>query len=128
MLAMLTNMKLVPHSHFGMPGSIQKHTLVYTIVMAMILAAFFDLSRIASLGAIFYIVMDIAIHWGVLRHLRQKVNANIYILVSAITLDVIVLVAFIWVKWTSDPLVIWASLIGMALIAAGEILFLRKKR
>ncbi|MDP1863713.1 MAG: APC family permease [Thiobacillus sp.] len=27
MLAMLTEMKLVPHSHFGMPGSIQKHTL-----------------------------------------------------------------------------------------------------
>ncbi|NWO01399.1 MAG: APC family permease [Idiomarinaceae bacterium] len=128
MLAMLTNMKLVPHSHFGMPGSIQKHTLVYTIVMAMILAAFFDLSRIASLGAIFYIVMDIAIHWGVLRHLRHKVNANSYILISAITLDVIVLAAFVWVKWTSDPLVIWASLIGMALIAAGEILFLRKKR
>lgn len=29
---MLTEMKLVPHSHFGMPGSIQKHTLVYTVV------------------------------------------------------------------------------------------------
>ncbi|MEQ9565866.1 MAG: APC family permease, partial [Pseudomonadales bacterium] len=31
MLAMLTEMKLVPHSHFGMPGSIQNHTLVYTV-------------------------------------------------------------------------------------------------
>lgn len=31
MLAMLTDMKLVPHSHFGMPGDIQKHTLVYTL-------------------------------------------------------------------------------------------------
>ncbi|WP_404400981.1 APC family permease [Idiomarina seosinensis] len=128
MLAMLTNMKLVPHSHFGMPGTIQKHTLVYTIVMAMVLSVFFDLSRIASLGAIFYIVMDIAIHWGVLRHLRHEVNANIYILLSAIVLDIIVLVAFVWIKWNSDPLVIWASLIGMALIAAGEVLFLRKKR
>lgn len=28
MLAMLTEMKLIPHSHFGMPGNIQKHTLV----------------------------------------------------------------------------------------------------
>tara|TARA_R110002124_G_scaffold199205_2_gene366042 strand:+ start:416 stop:1432 length:1017 start_codon:yes stop_codon:yes gene_type:complete len=28
MLAMLTEMKLVPHRHFHMPGSIQKHTLV----------------------------------------------------------------------------------------------------
>jgi len=128
MLAMLTNMKLVPHSHFGMPGSIQKHTLVYTIVMAMILAAFFDLTRIASLGAIFYIVMDIAIHWGVLRYLRKEVKANIFILLSAITLDVIVLAAFLWIKWNSDPLVIWASLIGMALITAGEVFFLRRKR
>ena len=36
MLAMLTEMKLVPHSHFGMPGSIQKHTLVYTIVLGLL--------------------------------------------------------------------------------------------
>jgi len=47
MLAMLTEMKLVPHSHFGMPGSVQKHTLVYTIVIAIVLTIFFDLSRIA---------------------------------------------------------------------------------
>ncbi|MBL4612070.1 MAG: APC family permease, partial [Pseudomonas sp.] len=67
MLAMLTEMKLVPHSHFGMSGSIQKHTLVYTVVLGLILTAFFDLSRIAALGIIFYLIMDIAIHWGVLR-------------------------------------------------------------
>ncbi|EAQ95807.2 APC family permease [Congregibacter litoralis] len=73
MLAMLTDMDLIPHSHFGMPGGIQKHTLVYTVVMAGLLAAFFDLSRIASLGAIFYLVMDIIIHWGVFRHLRSDV-------------------------------------------------------
>ena len=30
MLAMLTDMKLIPHSHFGMPGAIRDHTLVYT--------------------------------------------------------------------------------------------------
>lgn len=40
MLAMVTEMKLVPHSHFGMPGSIQKHTLVYTVVAAMVLTVF----------------------------------------------------------------------------------------
>lgn len=62
MLAMLTDMQLIPHSHFGMSGSIQKHTLAYTVSAAGLLAAFFDLSRIASLGAIFYLVMDIVIH------------------------------------------------------------------
>lgn len=64
MLAMLTEMHLVPHSHFGMPGSIQKHTLVYTVVLGLFLTVFFDLSRIAALGVIFYLIMDIAIHWG----------------------------------------------------------------
>src|SRR5699024_10365855 len=46
MLAMLTDMKLIPHSHFHMPGDIQKHTLVYTVVVAMVLTVSFDLSRI----------------------------------------------------------------------------------
>lgn len=124
MLAMLTDMKLVPHSHFGMPGRVQKHTLVYTIVIAMALTIFFDLSRIASLGAIFYIVMDLAVHWGVLRHLRRDVGANPIILITAIVLDVVVLGAFLWIKTNSDPLVIYVSLIGMALIFGGEWLFL----
>lgn len=128
MLAMLTKMELVPHKHFGMPGGIQTHTLVYTIVFAMLLAAFFDLSRIASLGAIFYIIMDIAIHWGVLRHLRRDVAANPIILVSAIVLDVVVLAAFLWIKWLKDPVIIWASLIGISLITICEVIFLRKKR
>ncbi len=125
MLAMLTDMKLVPHSHFGMPGDIQKHTLVYTIVLAMLLTVFFDLSRIASLGAIFYIIMDIAIHWGVFRYLRKEINANAFILITAIILDVIVLGAFLIVKAQSDMLVIYVALAGMAIIFAGERLFLR---
>lgn len=33
-----------------MPGSVQKHTLVYTVVLGLLLTAFFDLSRIAALG------------------------------------------------------------------------------
>ncbi|WP_305909118.1 APC family permease [Methylomarinum sp. Ch1-1] len=125
MLAMLTDMKLVPHSHFGMPGSIQKHTLVYTIVMAMLLTVFFDLSRIASLGAIFYIIMDIAIHWGVFRYLRKEINANSSILITAMLLDVIVLAVFLVVKARSDILVIWASIAGLIVIFVGERLFLK---
>ncbi len=127
MLAMLTEMKLVPHSHFGMPGSIQKHTLVYTIVAAMMLTVFFDLSRIAALGAIFYIVMDIAVHWGIYRHLRHDIHANAVILFSAIVLDVVVLAALLAIKAATDPLVIYAAVAGMTLIFAGERLFLRAK-
>ncbi len=125
MLAMLTDMELVPHRHFGMPGDIQKHTLVYTIVIAMLLTIFFDLSRIASLGAVFYIIMDIAIHWGVFKYLRKEIEANGAILITAIIMDVVVLGAFLVVKAQSDMLVIWASVIGLIIIFAGERLFIR---
>lgn len=128
MLAMLTDMKLVPHSHFGMPGDIQKHTLVYTVVIAMFLTIFFDLSRIASLGAIFYIVMDIAVHWGVFRYLRHEINANAFILLAAIFCDVVILGAFLIVKASTDMMVIYAALIGIFVIFTGERLFLRRQQ
>ncbi|QFT86714.1 Inner membrane transport protein YbaT [Halomonas sp. THAF12] len=127
MLAMLTEMRLVPHRHFHMPGSIQKHTLVYTIVLGLLLTAFFDLSRIAALGIIFYLIMDIAIHWGVFRHLRHKVSARPAIPIIAILLDIVVLGGFVWVKATSDPLVLIVAAVVMGLILVGERLFLSKR-
>ncbi|KYG77503.1 MULTISPECIES: APC family permease [Roseivirga] len=127
MTAMLTDMGLIPHSHFGMPGGIQKHMLVYIAVIAIVLAIFFDLSRIASLGAIFYLTMDIIIHWGVLRYLRKEVNAKAPIVVTAIILDSVVLGAFLWLKATSDQLIIYVGLISMILIFIGEKWFLKTK-
>ena len=126
LLAMLTDMQLVPHSHFGMQGRIQKHTLVYTAVIAIALTVFFDLSRIASLGAIFYIVMDMAIHWGVFRSLRKDVGARSWVLLTALALDAIVLGAFLYLKLKTDPFVIAVSLGGMGLIFAAEWWFIRK--
>jgi len=128
MLAMLTEMKLVPHSHFGMPGDIQKHTLVYTVVIAIFLTLFFDLSRIASLGAIFYIIMDIAIHWGVFRYLRKEINANATILLTAIILDVIILAVFLTVKAEQDSTVIYTAFLGIVIIIVGERIFLKNFR
>ncbi len=128
MLAMLTDMKLVPHSHFGMPGSIQKHTLVYTVVLALVLTAFFDLTRIAALGIIFYLVMDIAIHLGVLRHLKEELSIKPVIPVIAILLDIIVLVAFVIVKYQTDWLVLVVAGLVMLAIWIMETLFLAKHR
>ena len=54
--AMLTDTKLIPHSHLGMSGRIQKHMLVYIMIIAITLTVFFDLSRIASIGVVFYFV------------------------------------------------------------------------
>ena len=125
MLAMLTSMKLVPYRKFGIKGDRQHHTLIYTIAIAMILTVFFDLSRIASLGAIFYIIMDMAIHWGVLRHLKRKVKAKSWVLITALVLDAVVLCAFLVIKARSDFLVIGAAALGIALIFGGERWFLR---
>ena len=125
MLAMLTSMQLVPHRHFNLPGNLQRHTLIYTVALAMLLTVFFDLSRIASLGAVFYIVMDICIHWGVFRHLREDVGAKAWVLITAIALDVVVLGAFLFVKAQSDMLVVWISMIGLALVFVAEKWFLK---
>ena len=126
MLAMLTEMKLVPHSHFGMPGSIQKHTLVYTIVFGLLLTILFDVTRIAALGIIFYLVMDIAVHWGILRYLRHEIGARLDVLIAAIILDLIVLAGFVWIKIFSDPLVVGVAGAVMLVILIVEILFLRQ--
>ena len=128
MLAMLTDMNLIPHRHFGMPGNIQKHTLVFTVVAAGLLAAFFDLSRIASLGAIFYLVMDIIIHWGVLKVLRKDVGANPLVVITAIILDAVALLAFIWIKGSDDLQIIIIAGIGIVAVFAYERFFLRHKR
>lgn len=125
MLAMLTDMKMIPHSHFGMPGTIRDHTLVYTVMIAGALTVFFDLGRIASLGAFFYLVMDILIHWGVWRHLREEIGAKGWILLVAIGLDAIVLGAFTVIKWQSDPTIVLIALFGMAAVFAFEHVFLR---
>jgi len=125
MLAMLTSMQLVPHRHFNLPGDLQRHTLIYTITVAILLTIFFDLSRIASLGAIFYIVMDMCIHWGVYRHLAKDVGAKPWILLTALALDATVLTAFIWVKVQTDILVVWASAAGLVFVFGGEKWFLK---
>jgi amino acid transporter len=127
MTAMLTDMELVPHSHFGMSGSIQKHMLIYIVVIAITLTIFFDLSRIASIGVIFYLVMDMIVHWGVYKHLRKEVKANGIILITALVLDLIVLIAFLWVKADSDIFVVIVSGIGVAFFFSGEKLFLHWK-
>ncbi len=116
MLAMLTEMKLIPHSHFGMPGVIRDHTLVYTVFVAALLAVFFDLSQIASLGAFFYLVMDIIIHWGVFRHLRSDVAARGWILLTAIGLDAVVLAAFAMLKLQHDPAIVAYAVAGIIVV------------
>lgn len=124
MLAMLTRMKEVPHRHFGLRGSLRTHAMVYTIAFAMVLTVLFDLRRIAALGAIFYLIMDIAIHWGLLRHLRSRVAVKPAVVGTALVLDVVVLAALVWVKGSQDFLVLVVSGLGIAAIVVGERVFM----
>ncbi len=125
MLAMLTRMNEVPHRHFGMPGTIRTHTMVYTVTFAVALTVLFDLRRIAALGAIFYLIMDIAIHWGILRHLRSRIEVKPAVVGTAIVLDLIVLAAFLWVKASADVLILYVAAAGIAAIVIGEYIFMR---
>lgn len=124
MLAMLTRMRQVPHSHLGMPGTVRTHTTVYTVVFAMVLTAAFDLRQIAALGAIYYLIMDIAIHWGLLRHLRAKVDFRPAVVVAAIVIDVVVLGAFLWVNASADALGLFVAAGGIVVIVAAELLLM----
>ncbi len=125
MLAMLTDMKMIPHSHFGMSGPIREHTLVYTVVIAAALTVFFDLSRIASLGAFFYLVMDILIHWGVFRSLRHEIDAKGWVLISAIALDTIVLGVFGAMKLRSDPMIVAIAAFSIITVFIFERVYLQ---
>ncbi len=126
MLAMLTDMKLIPHSHFGMPGSIRDHTLVYTVVIAGALTVFFDLGRIASLGAFFYLVIDILIHWGVWRHLKNDIGARGWVMLTAIGLDTVVLLSFARFKWENDPTIVFMATLGIISVFGFEYIFLKR--
>ncbi|MCB1606630.1 MAG: APC family permease [Xanthomonadales bacterium] len=124
MLAMLTTMELIPHSHFGMSGSIQRHTLVYTVVIASLLAVLFDLSRIASLGVYFYLIMDMLIQFGVWRYRRKEIGASATLLLTALLLDAVVLSAFTIIKLQSDPTIVACAIIGIAVVFSFERVFL----
>ena len=120
MLAMLSNMKQLPRLYRGFKNP----ALILTVTLAIALTVMFDLTRIASIGAIFYLIMDIAIHWGLFRYLLAETNATPVIPVIAIVLDIVILGAFLLLKYNSDPLVIIVSLIGFCAILLAQRLFM----
>tara|TARA_R110002072_G_scaffold238038_1_gene395413 strand:+ start:14443 stop:15792 length:1350 start_codon:yes stop_codon:yes gene_type:complete len=122
MLGMLSKMKQVPD--LERVEKLKNPALLFTVTLAILLTIFFDLTRIASIGAIFYLIMDIAIHWGLVRYLRKEIKFNPIIPIVAILLDLIILGAFIYIKYLSDPFVLIVAFIGLALIVIGQRLFM----
>jgi len=123
MLGMLSKMKQVPN--LNSIRNLKNPALIFTVALAILLTVLFDLTRIASIGAIFYLVMDIAIHWGLFRHLKKEVKFNPIIPIIAILMDVIVLVAFIYLKYVNDPFVLIVAAIGIALIFLSQYFFMK---
>ncbi|NOX27949.1 MAG: APC family permease [Gammaproteobacteria bacterium] len=122
LLGMLGMMKQVP-------GLVKKKgtssALIFTVLLAMTITVLFDLTRIAAIGAIFYLLMDIAVHWGLVRHLRGTLNFNSVIPVVAIIFDVVILTTFVLLKLETDPLVIAVSVIGFVIIIIAQKLFMK---
>lgn len=122
LLAMLSNMKQVPN--LNKIDKVKNPALILTVSLAIFLTIFIDLTRIASIGAIFYLIMDIAIHWGLFRHLRSEIEFQPIIPLIAIVMDVAILSAFIFIRYLDDPFVLAVALIGMILIIIAERLFM----
>ncbi|QXP58824.1 APC family permease [Olleya sp. HaHaR_3_96] len=123
MLGMLGSMKQVPD--MNRIKKLKNPSLIFTVSLAILLTVFFDLTRIASIGAIFYLIMDIAIHWGLFRHLKKEVKFNSTIPIIAILMDVIILSAFIYMKYLNDPFVLIVSAIGIILIFISQYIFMK---
>jgi amino acid transporter len=121
LLGMLSSMKQVPILKIG---NFRNPALIFTVVLAILLTVLFNLTRIASIGAIFYLIMDMAIHWGLLRHLRKEISFNPAIPLIALVMDAVILAAFIYLKYLDDPFVLIVALIGITLIIIAERLFM----
>ena len=106
-------------------GNFKNPALIFTVSLAILLTILFDLTRIASIGAIFYLIMDIAIHWGLYKYLKGEVKFNPIIPLIAIVLDIIILAAFIYIKFLNDPFVLIVAAIGIAAIIIAQRLFMK---
>mgnify|MGYP003624871643 CR=1 FL=1 len=99
--------------------------LIFTVLLAMSLTILFDLTRIAAIGAIFYLLMDIAVHWGLFRYLRKEIDYNPIIPAIAIVFDTTILLTFIILKFNTDPLVLVVAAIGFIIIMMGQRIFMK---
>ena len=76
--------------------------LVATAVAASLLAVFFDLSAIASIGSVIALMVFTLITVGHIR-VRSETGANVFVLAIAVTTTVAVLVAFVFTSLVDEP-------------------------
>ena len=127
LIAMLVNMKMVPNVPWNTSFKMHHQTAIFTVLIAIILTIFFDLSRIASMGAILYLTMDIIIHYGLVVMMKDTIKSSKHIIYLAMILDVIVLTAFIIMKLQTDVFIVVISVVIMILIIGLEYLFFKNQ-
>ncbi len=120
---MLRDMDQAPR----LPSGVPHQSLVITVGLAILVTIFLDLGQIASMGAILYISMDIAIHWGVIRRLGSDIGARPWVPAVAILLDAVVLGAFLAVKVRDDLLTVGVAAGIISLIVLSQWLVVRER-
>ncbi|GAB3141420.1 APC family permease [Marisediminicola antarctica] len=116
--AMLQEMRQAP----SLPNKVTHQPMIITAGLAIVATAFLDLSQIASMGAFLYLAMDIAVQWGVIRHLRAKIDAKPWLPALTIALDLAILIPFTILKVQNDTLtVIVAASVAAAIVIAQVI-------
>ncbi|MFI8593798.1 APC family permease [Microbacterium sp. NPDC078428] len=121
--AMLQDMRQAP----ALPERVPHQPLLITAALAILATAFLDLSQIASMGAFLYLTMDIAVQWGVMRHLREKIHAVRWMPVLTIVLDLAILIPFTIMKVQDDLLTVIVAAAVAAAIFVGQVITVRAR-
>ncbi len=121
--AMLQDMRQAP----SLPKKVPHQPLIITAGLAIIATAFLDLSQIASMGAFLYLAMDISVQWGVIRHLRTKVAAKVWVPALAILLDLAILIPFTILKAQNDLITVIVAVVVALVILATQIIVVRRR-
>jgi len=127
MLTMVVDMGMIPFRSFGMPGDARQQVLVYLGVLAAVLTVGLDLTGLATVGIIAYLVMDLVLQWGVLRRLRAEIQAHAGIVIAAIAADAVALVAFVWARAQGQLTVVIGAAATVILVFAFEAWYLRRR-
>ncbi|WP_341951974.1 APC family permease [Salinibacterium sp. TMP30] len=118
---MLQNMHQAP----SLPQSVRHQPMIITAVLAILVTVFLDLSQIASMGVFLYLSMDMAVQWGVIRHLRSKIEARIWLPMLTIVLDLAILIPFTILKVQSDLFTVIVAAVVAAAIVIAQVVTVR---
>lgn len=115
------------HQAPTLPRRITHQPLLITAGLAIFVTAFLDLSQIASIGALLYLAMDIAVQGGVLFALHRKINARRWVPSLSILLDLIILIPFTVLKVQSELLTVLVAAAIAAAIIVAQVIALRRR-